>query len=337
MSSSITSHYCETSRHTTHYLASGPEDGPLIIFVHGWPELSYSWRGQLPFFAERGFRAIAPDMRGYGKSSCYKRTEDYAQSEVVQDMLELLDHLNAEQAIWVGHDWGAPTVWFIASNHPERAAGVANLCVPYATLEHGLEGLIALVDRNVYPEDEFPAGQWDYQLFYLENFSRATQVFEANVENTVTALLRRWSEDGVGQPAITANVRKDGGWFGGADEIPPTPLDTEVISEQDRAVYVESLSRNGFFGPDSYYMNHEANAALAKQAKNNGELSLPVLFLAARFDFVCETIDSRLAEPMRDKCSNLTEVVIDTGHWMAQEKPQALNVALHEWIKTTVD
>ena len=68
----IESHYCETLRHTTHYLAAGPETGPLIIFIHGWPELSISWRHQLPFFAAMGFRAIAPDMRGYGDSSVYE-------------------------------------------------------------------------------------------------------------------------------------------------------------------------------------------------------------------------------------------------------------------------
>lgn len=332
MVNEITSNYCVSERHTTHYLECGPKDGPVIIFVHGWPELSYSWRKQLPEFARLGFRAIAPDMRGYGRSSIYHQHAAYAQSEVVADMLELADHLNIEQAIWVGHDWGAPTVWLLASNHPERVVGAANLCVPYAVLENGLDSLIALVDRRIYPEDEHPAGQWDYQLFYEENFSRACQVFEANPRNTVTALFRRWSEDGIGKPAVTAGIRKAGGWFGGADEVPPTPIDTRVVSEEDLEVYVESLTRNGFFGPDSYYMNHEANAAFARLAKNGGRLEMPILFLAAKYDFVCETVDSRLAEPMREKCTNLTEVIVDSGHWMAQEKPVEVNAALRNWI-----
>jgi soluble epoxide hydrolase / lipid-phosphate phosphatase len=332
ITSEITSHFCKSARHTTHYLASGPLDGPVIIFIHGWPELSYSWRKQLPVFGALGFRAVAPDMRGYGKSSTYEQHENFAQEEIVTDMLELLDHLQAKQAIWVGHDWGAPTVWAIASHHPDSAVGVANLCVPYATLEHGLESLISLVDRDIYPIDEHPAGQWDYQLFYEENFARATQVFEANPRNTVTALFRRWSEDGVGKPAITAGIRRDGGWFGGADEVPETPIDTQVVSAEDIEIYVESLERNGFFGPDSYYMNHARNATYSDSATNAGVLELPVLFLAAKYDFVCETVESRLAEPMRQKCLNLNEVIIDSGHWMAQEKPDEVNVALRDWI-----
>ena len=111
------------------------------------------------------------------------------------------------------------------------------------------------------------------------------------------------------------------------------PLDTSVLSEADLDIYVQSLSENGFFGPDSYYMNHERNAEFASQAKNGGELAMPVLFLAAKYDFVCETIDSRLAEPMREKCRDLREVIVECGHWMAQEQPQAVNVALRDWIQ----
>jgi pimeloyl-ACP methyl ester carboxylesterase len=116
----ITEHTVTTGTHTTSYLAAGPEDGPLVIFVHGWPELSLSWRHQLPALAALGFRAVAPDLRGYGRSSVYQRHEDYAQSLIVGDMLDLLSALGRQRAVWVGHDWGCPTVWNIASHHPEN-------------------------------------------------------------------------------------------------------------------------------------------------------------------------------------------------------------------------
>lgn len=106
----MTEHTTKTNRHTTFYLAAGPKEGPLIIFLHGWPELSISWRHQLPALASLGFRAIAPDMRGYGRSSIHPRSSDYAQELIVQDMLELLDSLGRERAVWVGHDWGSPVV-----------------------------------------------------------------------------------------------------------------------------------------------------------------------------------------------------------------------------------
>src|SRR5215470_2094453 len=100
--------FARTDRHTTFYLADGPESGTPIIFVHGWPELSISWRHQLPTFANLGFRAMAPDMRGYGRSSVYGKHGDYAQREIVADMLDLADTLKIDKAIWVGHDWGSP-------------------------------------------------------------------------------------------------------------------------------------------------------------------------------------------------------------------------------------
>ena len=95
----VTEHMARTERHATFYLSCGAKDAPLIIFVHGWPELSTSWRHQLPCMASLGFRAIAPDMRGYGRSSLYPRHEDYALEHIVRDMVELLASLGAEKAV----------------------------------------------------------------------------------------------------------------------------------------------------------------------------------------------------------------------------------------------
>ena len=97
-----------------------------------------------------------------------------------------------------------------------------------------------------------------------------------------------------------------------------------------------ALERTGFFGPDAYYMNHERNAAYAKQARNGGKLDMPVLFLHGDYDYTCETVVSRLAEPMRQDCSNLSEVIIQSGHWMAQEKPVEVNAAVTKWLATAL-
>ncbi|MFU8817156.1 MAG: alpha/beta fold hydrolase [Pseudomonadales bacterium] len=331
-STAISSHRAVSGGHTTHYLAAGPEDGPLIVFVHGWPELSISWRHQLPAFASLGFRAVAPDMRGYGASTVYDRHDDYAQQHVVGDMLELLTALGRERAIWVGHDWGSPTVWSIASHHPERCDAVASLCVPYFTLERGLDACLELVDRAVYPAATYPAGQWEYQLFYQEQFDRATSTFQANAYNTAKLLFRKGDPSGKGRPAGTAMTRINNGWFGELNEAPDVPRDDDVVTEEDLQSYAAALQRNGFFGPDSYYMNHDANAAYAARAVNDGRLDVPVLFLHAEYDYVCETVSSRLAEPMRAHCSRLDETVIPSGHWMAQEQPAQVNAALARWL-----
>jgi pimeloyl-ACP methyl ester carboxylesterase len=328
----VTEHVAKSARHTSFYLAAGPEDGPPLIFVHGWPELSISWRHQLPCFAAMGFRAIAPDMRGYGRSSVYGRHEDYALRESTADMIELLDHLGRDKAVWVGHDWGSPVVWSLASQHPDRCHGVANLCVPYVPAGFAPQNIIPLVDRTVYPEADYPAGQWDYQLFYEESFDVARKGFEANIPATVKLLFRAGNAAGADLPAVTSQTRRNGGWFGPLPAAPDLPMDTDLLTEDDFETYVDGLRRNGFFGPDSWYMNAQRNLAFAGQAKNGGRIDLPVLFIHAAYDWVCETRRSRLAEPMRSSCPDLTEATAFTGHWMAQEKPAVVNAALARWL-----
>lgn len=325
----ITEHTLSTARHTTAYLSAGTPGATPIIFVHGWPELSISWRHQLPVFAGLGFHAIAPDMRGYGNSSVYGRNEDYAVRHAEADMLELLDHLGAEKAVFVGHDWGAPVVWSLAQHHPDRCHGVANLCVPYFPDGFAPETLIPLVDRGLYPEAQMPAGQWDYMLYYRENFAAACAAFDQNPRAFVKLAFRPGNPAGQGQPAMTAFVRANGGWFGG-QPIPDLPRDETVLTQADEDRYAEGLERNGFFGPDSWYMNGAANMAHAATAPDR--LAVPALFLHAAYDYICATVDTKLADPMRANVPDLTEAVVESGHWMAQEKPREVNAHLARWL-----
>ncbi|MEO8298875.1 MAG: alpha/beta hydrolase, partial [Burkholderiales bacterium] len=285
----ITEHFVRAPGHETFYLQCGPDDGPLIVFVHGWPELSLSWRHVLPCFGAMGFRAVAPDMRGYGRSAAPRERHDaYAQEQVVGDMLALVDALGVDKAVWVGHDWGSPTVWNIASHHPERCHAVASLCIPYRTVELGMENLVTLVDRNVYPEDRFPWGQWAYMQFYREHFERATSVFDADPRALIQTIFRRGKPAHLGTLSPNARMMEDNGWFGGAERAPDLPRDHAVLSEAELCAYAEALARNSFFGPDSYYMNDAANRAYAERAVNGGRLDMPVLFIAGRYDVACE-------------------------------------------------
>ena len=220
----ITEHIVKTARHTSFYLACGAAEATPIIFLHGWPELSISWRHQLPVFAALGFRAIAPDMRGYGRSSVYARHEDYAQEQIVADMIELLDALGARGRSgsattgarpWCG-DRAAP---------PGRLHGVASLCVPYlpTRLHRGTRDRARRIARCI-PEDKFPAAQWDYQLFYRENFAGATAGFEA----TCAPPSRRCSARGTrraGASRSSPRSRKNGGLFGPGGAAPDVPRD----------------------------------------------------------------------------------------------------------------
>jgi pimeloyl-ACP methyl ester carboxylesterase len=111
-------------------------------------------------------------------------------------------------------------------------------------------------------------------------------------------------------------------------------MDGDVVTAEELDTYAAGLARNGFFGPDSWYMNAGRNLEYASRAKDGGTLGLPVLFLHGEYDYTCETVESRLAEPMRRDCRDLTEVIVPSGHWMAQEKPRAVNAALAKWLAT---
>jgi len=209
---------------------------------------------------------------------------------------------------------------------------------PHDYIAHGFAtgNLIPLVNREIYPEATYPAGQWEYQLFYEAQFHRARSTFEADVENTIRALFRRGNPASRGKPSRTAEIRRDNGSFGGAGKAPAVPRDPAVISEEDLSIYAVALARTGFFGADSWYMNSAANTAYADRAKDAGKLTPPVLFLHGACDYTCETIDSRLAEPMRRDCADLTEVIVFSGHWMAQERPIEVNAALAKWLAIKV-
>jgi pimeloyl-ACP methyl ester carboxylesterase len=299
--------------------------------VHGWPELSISWRHQLPCFADLGFRAIAPDMRGYGRSSVYARHEDYALEQSVRDMIELLDALGREKAIWVGHDWGSPVVWSLASHHRSDAtAWPISACPTFRAASRRKRCSPWSIGPSTRPINIQPASGSISSSIRRTSTRRAA--FEENVANTAKAMFRKGSASGKGKPSRTALVRRDGGWFGVAGQAPDLPMDTDVLTDEDFNIYVGALTRNGFFGPDSWYMNHGRNLELAAKAVNGGMLEMPVLFLHGEYDYTCETVASRLAEPMRQHCRNLTEVIVRSGHWMAQEKPVVVNAALAKWL-----
>ena len=215
-----------TSRHRTAWLEAGPESGPLMVFVHGWPELGLVWRAQLERFAALGFRCVAPDMSGYGRSSIPTAIAAYALREIVGDMVELHSALGGSPAIWVGHDLGSPVVWSLASHHPRLCRAVVNLCVPYLARGFALPTLGALVDRQLYPEANYPVGQCNYWLHHREDFSSATRGYEGDVERTLGLLFRRATSRSVGRPALTATARARSGLL--SDLRAPTPSADEV-------------------------------------------------------------------------------------------------------------
>jgi pimeloyl-ACP methyl ester carboxylesterase len=322
----------ETARHRTSYLAAGPTDGPLMIFLHGAPDLSIFWRHQLEFFGDRGWRCIAPDMRGLGESAVPTSIAAYSVREIVRDMIELHDALGGRPAVWVGHDWGGAFAWSMAAQHRDRCRAVVNLSTPYLARGFAVSTMVPLVDRDLYPEDQFPVGQWDYLLFYKENFARAAADFEADVTSTFAALLRAAPPIDLSAPAISASVRRQGGWFGDLRRAPPMPRDETIMNDDDFATIVAAYERTGFSGAIAMYLNDTDNLAYAAEAPNFGRVTVPSLYIHAGQDPICNTVRGRMAEPMRADVDDLTEVVIETGHLTMLERPDETNKAIANWL-----
>src|SRR5207247_3379458 len=132
--------------------------------------------------------------------------------------------------------------------------------------------------------------------------------FEANVRNTVKALFRKGDPSRQGTPNRLASVRRDGGWFGGKGAAPDVPLDRDLLTEEDLEQYAGALERNGFFGPDSWYMNAERNIAYGKRARNGGGLSMQVLFFHGLYKYTCETVCSTIAEQLQEYFNVICDV-----------------------------
>lgn len=230
-------------------------------------------------------------------------------------MVALLGHLGRDEAVWIGHDWGCGAVWSFAEHYPEKTTAVCGMAVPSHIIELGLEQEVKYVNREMYPKDKYPYGQWDYQQFYVESFDKATAWFDKDPAAFLRAGYSKGNPASLGQPAFTSQVRAQGGWFGGVAEPDPKwkqiPAENICIDEETYQKLVEAMAKTGFFGADSWYANHERNRKYYdEKAKHEGRLKMPVLFVEAKFDTICDTVNSRLAEPMRKMCDKLTECSI---------------------------
>jgi pimeloyl-ACP methyl ester carboxylesterase len=328
----LTSHTFRSSRHTTHYWQAGPAEGPLMIFLHGWPGTGLMWRAHIEAFASEGWRCVAPDMRGYGGSSAPADTEAYALEEIVDDMVALHDHLGARPAIWVGHDWGSPVAGALAAQHAARSRAIVLISVPYFPQGFALPGLLPFIDRQLYPTDRYPDGQWDYFRFYQTNFGQTISDFEADIPATLASVYRPGNPAAVGQISPTASVTVRGGRYGAARRAPPTLPDATPWPPADFDALVAAFRSHGFRPANSWYLNDAANTAYAAAAPDGGRLGQPVLFINGDWDPICDVTRSRLGQPMRDSCPKLSVTNLLGGHWLPLERKTEVIDAVRAWI-----
>lgn len=322
----------EGERGRTHYIEAGPVYGPLMIFLHGWPELGIIWRAQMEAFGNKGWRCVAPDLRGYGYSSIPANPAAYTLEEVVADMVALHDHLGAEPAIWVGHDWGSVVAGAFAAHQPHRVRGAVLISVPYFPTANALPTLVPLVDRTIYPDTEYPDGQWDYYRWYNTHFDAAVADLDADRRSSLASIYRRGDPDVLDKPASNAEVTRKGGRFGAAHQAPATRPDPALWLSEDFETLVRAFECHGFRGPCSWYLNDDANIAFMRRAPNGARLSMPVLFVNGDWDQMNSIVGNRSGEPMSAACADLTVARIEGAHWLPLECKAELAVAISDWI-----
>lgn len=307
----------ETATLRMHILEQG--SGPLVLMLHGFPELGYSWRQQLDAFAGAGFHAVAPDMRGYGGSEAPLEVEAYDSLELAGDVLALMDALGEERAVLVGHDWGAVVAWYAVLMHPERFDALIAMSVPFG----GRGRQSYLTSLRQQHGDNF-----HYMLHFQE-----PGVAEAELDPDPRALFERFytSPGQTREPAtITSPLASAGGLlgrFGRATELP------DWLTEEDMRVYVEAFERTGFRGGLNYYRNFdrtfERSAHLA-----GATIEVPVLFLAGEEDLVIAGAGRQQLEAMMAPIAPRLEVRLypNTGHWVQQERAAQVNAAMLEFV-----
>ncbi len=277
----------------------GPPDGPLVILLHGFPELGYSWRHQIGPLAAAGYRLLVPDLRGFGGSDAPEPADAYAVAELARDVLGLLDHAGAEQATLVGHDWGADVAWKTAWMHPGRVRAVAGLSVPF--IPRAPAPPLSIMREHL--------GE-DFYIVWFQEPGVAEAALSRDVRRTL-ATPRQWT------PA----------WAADAAEDPPTPA---FMTDAELAVYVEAFERTGFRGGLGLYRNIDRNWEQTAPF-SEARVEQPALFLTGERDPVRRFMPAAAMEGwVTDLRASV--VVPGAGHWVNQEAPEAVNAALLDWL-----
>ncbi len=291
--------------------------GPLVLMLHGFPESWYSWRHQFAPLAEAGFHAVAPDMRGYGKSDKPEAIDAYNQVEVMRDVIGLIPALGYETAIVIGHDWGAPTAWGTALHYPEQVTAVGALSVPF-TPRSPVPPMAVM--REVFKDRFF------YQLYFQE-----PGVAEAEFEADIRSALRKFLYMAAGETDLSLLPEKGPD----ADLLSDLPDPEELppwLTDADLEFYVGEFTRSGMRGPLNYYRNHDLTWELTDGAPET--ISQPAMFVAGDRDGVILMAAEALEKlPERVPDLRINELIPGIGHWTQQEAPEAVNDALLRFLK----
>ncbi|TYZ64281.1 hypothetical protein PybrP1_013114 [[Pythium] brassicae (nom. inval.)] len=299
---------------TLHYIDVGPRDATPVVLVHGWPDLAFTWRHQVGPLSDK-FRVIAPDLRGFGRSSAPREVEAYGSKIVTSDLAKLLDHLNLPRAVFVGHDWGGSIVYRMAMYHPRRVLAVASFCTPYEPPTRRFVDAVELVTR-------FPAFSY---VQFLADTEAASAHLEAAPRELFTAVFRAPLEKpDSASPVTFLHVLL------GVGHSPHRfyKLRSNLLSEDELEFYVREFAASGFKGGVNYYATRAADFAAERGLPR--VLPHPVLYVGAGWDPV---LTPELAAHMPRVVPNLEVALVETAsHWLLWSHKSETTALLLQWL-----
>lgn len=299
-----------------HVVEAGAE-GPVVVLSHGFPELSYSWRHQLPALAAAGYRVVAPDQRGYGRSDRPEPVEAYDIHHLVADLVGVLDDIGAERAVFVGHDWGSMVASHVALLYPERTAGLVNMSVPHLPRAE-VAPITAM--RNLFGDNFF-------YILYFQQPGAADAELGGDPARTMRRLLAGAiaAEGGMRDPANFAN---DGRGF--VDRMPEPAGLPSWLTREELDHYTAEFRRTGFTGGLNWYRNLDRNWATT-EGLAGAKVECPSLFIGGARDPVVAMTPPGIGHGAL--ADHRGDVLADgAGHWVQQEAPDVVNAALLEFL-----
>jgi pimeloyl-ACP methyl ester carboxylesterase len=302
---------------------AGPADGPVVLLSHGFPELAYSWRHQLPALAEAGYRVVAPDQRGYGRSSRPDSVEAYDIVQLTGDAVAVLDDLGSERAVVVGHDWGSMVASHTALLHPDRVAGLVNMSVPH-------------LPRSPMPPLQLMQAAMGDRFFYMLYFQEPG-VADADLGRDPATTMRRMlaglavrHDEDLDSSGLTA---PDGRGF--VERLAEPESLPGWLSQDELDHYVAEFGRTGFTGGINWYRNLDRNWELTPQLEG-AKVTVPSLFIGGSADPVLLMSPPSIAEAwVTDHRGDV--IVGGAGHWVQQEAPDPVNDALLSFCRDLPD
>ena len=302
-------------------IAEAGNSGPLILFAHGWPESWYNWRHQMSYFVESGYRVVAPDMRGYGKSDAPEDANEYDIRKLTGDMVGVLDALEEETAVMVGHDWGAIVAWNAVLIHPDRFSALVAMSVPYG----GRPPVSPMTGwRNSFNDNFF------YILYHNEDGGVAEAEYDSDPMGIISRLYLS-PESARQAPMITDPARSAGGFIGRLGAPIGLP---DWLSQDDLNYVVGEFELSGFRGGVNYYRNFHRNWEITEDLADS-KVEVPTLFLAGAQDVVIAGATSeQLKGSMGRVVNDLKDVVLlpGIGHWVQQEAPDEVNQIMSDFL-----